>query len=147
MAYRLPPDIESEIQKRFGEVHVPTIVDAIFQAILTKTINDSSCTVREFGKFLAFVTHSQRMSKETVRFKFKLSSALSQKIRTDRYLLENLPIKAKNVFDETNEKACETKQPQRMANSEAMAKVNKHTRKKTDEALVAETVQKIISKK
>lgn len=147
MAYRLPLDIEAEIQKRFGEVHVPTIVDAIFQAILSKTIKDSSCTVREFGKFLAFVTHSERMSKETVRFKFKLSSALNQKIRTDRYLLENLPIKAKNVFDEANEKACETKQPQKIANSEAISRVNKHSRKKTDEAIVAETVQRIVSKK
>jgi len=147
MAYRLPPDIETEIQKRFPEVHIPTVVEAIFQTILSKTIKDSSCTVREFGKFLAFVTHSERMSKPTVRFKFKLSSALNQKIRTDRYLLENLPIKAKNTFDEKNEKACETRQLQRSANSDAISKVNKHSRKKTEEAMVAETIHKIISKK
>jgi len=146
MAYRVPQDIENDLQKRFPEVHVPTIVEAIFQSILSKTIKDSSCTVREFGKFIAFVTHSERMSKQTVRFKFKLSSALNQKMKSDQYLLENLPVKAKNMFTEENEKACESRQGQRLANSEAISMTHRHSKKKTDEALVVETIQGIIKK-
>ena len=109
MAYKLPTDLESELQKRFPEVHIPTIVDAIFQSIIGKIIRHSNCTVREFGKFIAFVTHSEKLSKDTVRFKFKLSSALNKKLKSDQYLLDNLPVKAQNVFNEKNRQVCENR--------------------------------------
>ena len=144
MAYKLPADIESELQKRFPEVHVPSIVDAIFQSIISKITRHSSCTVREFGKFTAFVTHSEKLSKDTVRFKFKISSALNKKIKSDQYLLENLPVKAQNVFDEKNQEVCESKQNKKHANLAAISEANKISKKKTDEAVAAETVSKII---
>jgi nucleoid DNA-binding protein len=144
MAYKLPADIESELQKRFPEVHVPTIVDAIFQSIIGKITRHSNCTVREFGKFTAFVTHSEKLSKDTVRFKFKISSALNKKIKSDQYLLENLPAKAQVVFDERNQQVCEDKQLKKMANLEAISEANKISRKKTDEAVAADTISKII---
>lgn len=144
MAYKLPADIESDLQKRFPEVHVPTIVDAIFQSIISKITRHSNCTVREFGKFTAFVTHSEKLSKDTVRFKFKISSALNTKIKSDQYLLENLPVKAQNVFDEKNQKVCEDKQNKKHANLAAISEANRVSRTKTNEAVAAETVSKII---
>lgn len=144
MAYKLPADIESDLQKRFPEVHVPTIVDAIFQSIISKITRHSNCTVREFGKFTAFVTHSEKLSKDTVRFKFKISSALNTKIKSDQYLLENLPVKAQNVFGEKNQKVCENKQHKKHANLAAISEANRVSRTKTNEAVAAETVSKII---
>lgn len=144
MSYKLPADIESDLQKRFPEVHVPTFVDAVFQAIIGKITRHSNCTVREFGKFIAFVTHSEKLSKETVRFKFKISSALNKKIKSDQYLLDNLPVKAQNVFDERNQEVCENKQIIKQANLAAISEANKVSKKKTDEAVAADTVNKII---
>jgi nucleoid DNA-binding protein len=144
MAYKLPADIENELQKRFPEVHVPTIVDAVFQSIIGKITRHSNCTVREFGKFTAFVTHSEKLAKETVRFKFKLSSALNKKLKSDQYLLENLPVKAQNVFNEKNKEVCESKQVVKQANLAAISEANKISKKRTDEAVAADTVSKII---
>lgn len=145
MAYKLPPDIESDLQKRFPEVHIPTVVDAIFQSIIVKITKDSNCTIREFGKFIAFVTHSEKMAKSIVRFKFKLSSALSKKFKSDQYLLENLPVKAQNPFTKKHEKACADKQDKKRANLEAIKKANRVSKKKTDEAIAAETVHRIVN--
>lgn len=144
MSYKIPADLEAELQRRFPEVHVPTIVDAIFQSMISKITRHSNCTIREFGKFTAFVTHSEKLSKDTVRFKFKISSALNKKLKSDQYLLENLPVKAQNVFDENNEKVCQDKQEKKQANLAAVSKANKVSRRKTDEAVAAETVSKII---
>jgi nucleoid DNA-binding protein len=146
MSFKLPPDVENDLQKRFPEVHIPTVIDAIFQSILTKITKDASCTVREFGKFVAFVTKSQRTLKDSVRFKFKLSSALNQKIKTDQYLINNLPVKATNEFSEKHEKKCRSKKEQRKANLEAKSKATKVSKTKTNEALVLEKVQSIVNK-
>lgn len=144
MAYKLPADIENDLQSRFPEVHIPTIVDAIFQSIISKITRHSNCTIREFGKFTAFVTHSEKLAKDIVRFKFKISSALNTKLKSDQYLLENLPVKAQNVFNEKNKKVCENKQGQKQANLAAISEANKISKKRTDEAVAAETVSKII---
>lgn len=145
MSYRLPQDIEIELQKRFKEVHIPSVVDAIFQFIIQKIAKDSNCTIREFGKFIAFVTYSEKTAKNLVRFKFKLSSAFSKKLKTDRYLMENLPVKAKTPFTKQNEDACKDKQCKKQANLEAVKRANQISKKKTDEAVAAETVHRIIT--
>ena len=146
MAFKLPPDLESDLQNRFPEAHIPTIVEAIFQSILTKITRDSSCTIREFGKFSAFVTKSNRTLKEVVRFKFKLSTALQKKIRTDQYLIKNLPVKAQHAFTKEHEQKCKPKEAQKNANMEAKSQTTSVSKKRTNEALVLEKVQSIVRK-
>ena len=146
MSYKLPADIEQMLQRQYKDVHIPSIVDSIFSSIIHKVSSDSSCTIREFGKFLAFVTHSEKMGKETVRFKFKLSAALRQKIKKDEYLLTNLPIKAQTSFTDVHEEKVKNKQGQKQANLKASIQASRMTKSKTDERIVADHIRDIISK-
>jgi hypothetical protein len=145
MPYKLPPDIEAELQKRYPAVHIPSVVDSIFQSMIEKITKDSSCTIREFGKFVAFVTHSQKMAKDVIRFRFKLSSSLGKKFKSDPYLLENLPVQAQQPFTKEHEKKCADKQEQRLANLEAIKESNRVCKIKTNEAIAAETVFNIVN--
>ena len=146
MSYKLPADIEQILQKQYKDVHVPSIVDSIFSLIIHKVTNDSSCTIREFGKFLAFVTHSEKMGKDTVRFKFKLSAALRQKIKKDEYFKNNLPAKAQTPFTDEHKKKVEDKQDQKQANLDASVQASRITKTKTDERIVADQIRDIINK-
>lgn len=146
MPYRLPADIEQMLQRQYQDVHIPSVVDSIFSMIIHKIINDSSCTIREFGKFVAFVTHSEKLGKETVRFKFKLSAALRQKIKKDEYLLSNLPVKAQTPFTNENERKVKNKQDQKQANLEASVRAGRISKTKTDERIVADHIREIIKK-
>lgn len=145
MAYKLPLDIEAELQKKYPAVHVPSVIDSVFQSIIEKITKDSSCTIREFGKFVAFVTYSEKMSKNVIRFRFKLSSALSKKFKSDQYLLENLPVKAQHPFTKEHEKKCANKQEKKLANLAAIKEANQISKIKTNEAIAAETVFNIVN--
>lgn len=147
MAFKLPPDIEDELQTRFPEVHVPTFVDALFQSILSKITKHADCTIREFGKFTAFVAHSKRMSKDIIRFKFKISTALNNKLKSDQYLLNNLPVRAQTPFNKQNEENVADKKDQRHANLKAKTKASSYSKQKTDETVVANEVARIVSQK
>ena len=74
--YYLPKDIELELQRKFPDTHVTSIVNDIFQMMIDKIFNDGYCLIRRFGKFYAFNTFSSRKGKQVVRFKFKPSSTL-----------------------------------------------------------------------
>ena len=147
MAFKLPPDIEEDLQKRFPDIHVPTFVDALFQSILSKITKHSVCTIREFGKFTAFVTHSRKMAKNTIRFKFRVSTALNNKIKSDQYLLNKLPIKATKAFSEENEKKVKDKQAQKLANVKASTDATSYSKRKTDEEVVANEIARIVGDK
>ena len=146
MAYKVPADIEQMLQKQYKDAPIPAIIDTMFSLIIHKVTNDSSCTIREFGKFIAFITHSEKIGKETVRFKFKLSAALRQKMKNDEFLLNNLPVKAQTSFTKDNADKVKDKQEKKKANLHATSKVSKISKIKTDERIVADHIRDIINK-
>ncbi len=146
MSYKLPADIEQLLQKQYKDLPIPAIVDTMFSLIVHKVTTDSSCTIREFGKFIAFVTHSEKMGRDTVRFKFKLSAALRQKMKRDDFLLSNLPVKAQVKFSDENASKVKNRQDQKQANLEASAEAGRVTKAKTDERIVADHIRDIINK-
>lgn len=146
MSYKLPPDIEQMLQKQYKDLPIPAIVDTMFSLIVHKVTTDSSCTIREFGKFLAFVTHSEKLGKDTVRFKFKLSAALRQKMKKDEFLLNNLPVKAQTQFTDQHADKVKDKQGRKQANLVASAQAGKITKDRTDERIVADHIRDILNK-
>lgn len=141
---RLPEDIENELQKKYPNVHIQTLVQHIFQAILDKTLKDSSCHIREFGKFLAYSTISSKLGRSVVRFKFKLSTTLDSKIKVDDYFLNNVPAKAINVFADQHEEAVKGKRDQSKANIIAQKEAERFGKEKTKSNIQNDEVSNII---
>ena len=104
--YKLPLDIEKDLQEKYPDTPVEMFVQDLFQAILRKSLLDGSCTVRSFGKFISYVCFSGIHYRKIVRFKFRISLALSNKIKMDEYLLENLPVQSQVNFGESNKEKC-----------------------------------------
>lgn len=144
--FRLPEDIELELQKKFPNAPIQTIIQFTFQAILDKTLRDGSCSIRDFGKFLSFKTRSNRIGRDVVRFKFKISNALSVKLKNDQYIFNNIPIKAANIFTENHENKTKDRKDQSKANISAAKEAEKLGKKKTEEHLVLNIIQDMISK-
>lgn len=103
---RLPEDVENELIEMYPEANVKAIIQSLFASVLKKTLKDGCCNIREFGKFLSHKTVSAKLATEVIRFKFKISPALERSIKTDKYLLNNIPIKAKIPFTDENKKYC-----------------------------------------
>lgn len=141
---RLPDDIENELQKKFPNVHIQTLVQHIFQAILDKTLKDSSCHIREFGNFIAFKTISSKLGRDVIRLKFKLSTTLHSKIKTDEFFLSNIPVKAINTFTSHHEEMVKDKREQSKANIEAQKNASIYGKEKTKSQIQDEEVTNII---
>jgi hypothetical protein len=143
--FKLPEDLEAELQKKFQNAHIPTIVQYIFQAILEKSLRDGSCSVREFGKFISFRTRSNKIGQDVIRFKFKLSNTLSNKLRIDQYLLDSIPIKAPTVFTTEHEQKTKDKKLQQKANIGAQKEAEKLGKEKTKSNLVTNEILEIMN--
>ncbi len=139
--FKLPEDVELDLQKKYQDVKVREFVNSLFQAIINKATQDGSCSIREFGKFIAFVTDSSRIGKHVLRFKFKVTPALNDKIKNDEYLIKNLPIKAKNPFTKKNEENCLSKKDQRDANFIAQKHASILGKERTLEKIKQEEMQ------
>lgn len=142
--YKLPEDLEIELQKKFQNAHIPTLVQYIFQGILEKTLRDGSCSIREYGKFLSFKTRSNKIGQDVIRLKFKISNTLNNKLRSDRYLLDNIPVKAINVFSDKHEQNTKDKKIQQTANVLAQKTAEKLGKEKTKSQLVTNEILNIM---
>jgi len=138
--FKLPEDLETELQKKFQNAHIPTITQYIFQAILEKTLKDGSCSIREFGKFISFKTTSNKMGQDVIRFKFKISNTLNNKLKIDKYLLENAPVKATNIFTVEHEEKTKDKKIQQHINMTAQKEAEKLGKEKTKSNLVTSEI-------
>ena len=143
--YRLPEDVETDLQKKFQNVHIPTLVQYIFQGILEKALNDGSCSVREFGKFITFRTRSNKIGQDVIRFKFKLSNTLNNKLKIDQYLLDNMPVKAPTVFTTEHEQKTKDKKFQQKANIGAQKEAEKLGKEKTKSQLATNEILDIMN--
>jgi nucleoid DNA-binding protein len=143
--YRLPEDLEAELQKKFANAHIPTIVQYIFQGLLEKTLRDGSCSIREFGKFVSFRTRSNRIGQEVIRFKFKMTTTLGNKLKIDQYILDNMPVKATNVFSSEHEEKTKNKKLQQKANITAQKAAEKLGKEKTKSNLVTNEILSIVN--
>ena len=143
--YRLPEDIETELQKKFVNAHIPTIAQYIFQAILDKSLRDGSCSIREFGKFITFKTRSNKTGNDVIRFKFKITNTLGNKLKIDQYILNNIPVKAPNVFTPEHEEKTRNKKLQQKANITAQKEAEKLGKEKTKSNLVTNEIMDIMN--
>jgi len=144
--FRLPEDAELELQKKFPNAPIQQITQYMFQLILHKTLTDGSCSIRGFGKFISFKTISNRIGRDVIRFKFKISNALIGKLKTDQYTLNNIPVKATNIFNSRHENNTKDKKEQSQANTVASKEAEKLGKKKTEERVVLNIINDIISR-
>ncbi len=144
--FRLPADVEAELQKKFQNVHIPTLVQYIFQTILEKALKDGSCSIREFGKYICFKTRSNKLGKDVIRLKFKISNTLDYKLKIDQYILDNVPVKAPTVFTPEQEKRTKDKKAQQKANLTAQKEAERLGKIKTKSNLVTNEVIEIMNK-
>ena len=140
--FKVPLDIEQELQKKYPNVHIPSFIQTLFNSIIEKTLTDGTCKMRDFGMFVSFVTTSPKGP--VVRFKFRPSVSFSNKIRQDDYLLENLPVKAKVPFTEKHQDKCNSEIKQ--ANIEAISIAQKIGHKKTKERVKTNAVFDLLEK-
>ena len=103
---RIPEDLMKELTDKYPDANIRHIVQLLFDNILEKTLKDGSCMITEFGKFESFKTFSTKLQTEVIRFKFRISPVLEKKIKFDKYLLDNAPVKAKVPFTEVNLEKC-----------------------------------------
>lgn len=143
--FKLPEDLEVELQKKFVNAHIPTLVQYIFQGLLEKALKDGSCSVREFGKFITFRTRSNKIGQDVIRFKFKISNTLNNKLKIDQYLLENMPVKATSVFTTEHEQKTKDKKLQQNANITAQKAAEKLGKVKTKSQLATNEILSIMN--
>jgi len=143
--FRISEDIETELQKKFKDIHIPTLIQYIFQSILEKSLKDGSCSIREFGKFVTYRTRSGKIGQDVVRFKFKISNTLNNKLKIDQYLLDNVPVKAKCIFTKEQEQKIKDKQDQKKANVLAQKEAERLGKNKTKSNNVTNEIENIMS--
>lgn len=143
--FKISEDVELKLKEKYPGVNVRQFIHDFIQALLDKALSDGSVSIREFGKFLAFVTWSNRVGKMLVRFKFKPTFSLTSKLNSDQYLLENLPVKTPAPFTKEHEEKCKDKKEQRQHNFQAMQEAQQLGRKRTQENLAKDEIMRIIS--
>lgn len=142
--YKLPADIQDKLQQDYPEVNIEDIIHKMFTMILEKTTADGTTTIREFGKFMAFKIFSTRTQKETVRFKFRITSSLTNKLNNDDFISQNLTTKEANQFTDKHEEKCKTKRDQKRKNYEMIQEANKKSKETTQEHLARERILDIL---
>lgn len=143
--FTIPEDAEIELQRKFPNAPIQQIIQYLVHLLLYKTLTDGACTIRSFGKFVAFKTRSNRTGQDVIRFKFKPSITLINKLKMDQYTLNNIPVKAAVPFNENNEDKTKDKKSQRKANIVASIEAQKLEKKKTSENVVLSIINDIIS--
>lgn len=131
MAYKVPQEIVDRLQQKYPDVNVSFIIHDLFDDILRTTISKGSCTVKQFGRFLSFVTFSNKTKRDTLRFKFRTNQTLISKISNDPYLIKQALRGVTVPFTQTNEENCK---PYRDIRADNIAKMNVASRKEAKEA-------------
>lgn len=140
--FEIPPDIELQLSQRFPQVDVRKIVSNLFQLILDKTLEDSSCSVRGLGKFLAYSVYSGKSKTNLIRFKFKPAECLRKRIRTDKYLLKTVKAKNQTAFIEST--INETHREIRDENLKTMSLAEKYGLKSTKDKILDNFITEMI---
>lgn len=144
MSYKLPYDVVEDLKEQFPEVDdMEELVHKFFAAIVDKTLTDGSCLIRELGKFYAYVTYSNKINAETIRMKFRLAPSLNNKIKSDKYLIEHLPVRDKTPFTEKNEELCQDKRDQKR-NQKIISQATANANRKTNERKTKKVIHDIL---
>lgn len=139
--FRIPEDIIKQLEKKFPEIDVVSLVDEVLRQILEKTLRDGSCQIREFGCFYAYVTRSGKINKDVIRFKFGIARSLEKKIKYDPYYLKITPIKIKKYFDESKD----IEKNIRKLNIEAAKKAKSYGKEQSKIVSAIEEVENIVN--
>lgn len=131
MIYDLAEDVMKDLQKTHPDIkNLRSLVYNIFNTIVENTLLNGSCHIRGFGKFIVY--KSSRSNKyETLNFKFRKSSTFHKKLQNDKYLMERIPVRAKNAFTKEHEKKCNRQQ--KLNNDKAERKASKFSQQSVSE--------------
>ncbi|MFW6242607.1 MAG: hypothetical protein ACOC2W_00450 [bacterium] len=143
--YRLTEDIVLDLKQKFTEDNIEQIIQHIFMYILEKTLKDGSCHIREFGKFIAFKSYSNRIHRSVIRFKFKPSMALMSKLNNDEYILNNIPVKSKIPFNEEHAEKCKNSKDKRQLNIDAQNEADRLGKQRTIQNVNTKNIIDIIN--
>ena len=142
--YKIPKDIEVEMNKIYPNIDVQLFVHQLFTKIVDKTFRDGACSIREIGKFVAFKMFSTRLNRETVKFKFKSSISMLKRIRFDEYLLNLVNISQPVEFNEEHEQICSDKREIKKLRNKVYPIVNKSEREGTKKHLAKLEILKVL---
>lgn len=142
--YKLPLDIETELQKKYPTISVKSFINDIFDIILKKSLNSGGCSIREFGKFTTHKVFSGRVNKYLIRFKFKTSEALNLKIKDDPFLLETLNTRPKVEFNKVDEENCKSRKSLKDENYQSRSEAIKLEKKVTKNNVARNELERII---
>ena len=144
MPFKLPDDLITELQTRFPGVDIPAIIHATFEGIIQRTFTNGNTTIREFGEFFAYKVFSTRLQQEAIRFKFKMTSALQRKIKSDQFILNQLKLREKNPFTDEHEQKCKDKKELRNQFQEIRYQINKENANISQDVLARNVILSII---
>lgn len=142
--FKLPKDVHDELQRRYPTYNIEELIHNIFDVILKKAVEDGACTIREFGKFMAFKTFSGRVQKEVPRFKFRITNALLDKLQKDSYTMQNMIQQKANKFTKEHEKKCEGGKEQRELNIATQNLAMQTEKKRTIDKIARQEIMSIL---
>ncbi len=142
--YRIPKDVEIEMQRLYPDLDIPTLVHQLFTKLIEKTFNDGACSIRELGKFISFKAYSSKLNREIVKLKFKIATSLIKRIRFDDFLLNSLPLQGVSEFSDKHKKACLNKEAQKAANQSVYSQATQSEKEKTQDRLGKLEILKVL---
>jgi len=144
--FELPKDIEQSLKRRYPSLNIQKLFNDIMDEILNKTFTDGTCPIKRFGKFSAFNKYSTKKGRNLVKFKFATVKSFTDKIKEDEYLLNQLPVKAKNEFNENHKAKCEGKEDEKQSTRDALREANQYERKVKDKRLARNEILNALMK-
>ncbi len=148
--FKLPSDVVLKLEQQFPQlkevnIDMENFIHVMFHEVMSKTLQDGNCTIRELGRFTAFINHSNRVKRDIVRLKFKVTQALLDKIKYDPFLLTSLTHQESAAFTKKHAEKCKDKKIQKKINTNAQSQAIQTSKQKTDEAMAAQAVRNIIN--
>ena len=142
--FKLTEDIEIEMKLLYPEVDIELFVHQLLTKIIDKTLQGGACSIREFGKYTAFQTFSNRIQRNVIRLKFKFAPSFIKKIKFDEMLMEKLPVKLGAKFNENNEEKCSKARHRKTIFLDNAKEITKHEETATKTNLGKLEIMKIL---
>ena len=143
--FKLPPDIEHELVKKYPNADILNIIHDTVTLIVNKACFDGSCLIRGFGKFIAFKIYSERSGKDAIRFKFVKTVSFINRIKNDNFLMDHLILQFKKPYTEKKEKKCKAKRHRKITlNKNDVVPIHKIGKERTNYKLATQEILNIL---
>ena len=139
MNFTVPQEIIFRLEQKYKDRtmdsgQIKGLIHDFFILILQRCIEFQSVNIVNFGKFMLYKVFSGKTGKETIRFSFYRSTALSNSMNKDEYILSKVPLLMKSEFGTINAEKCKNKQHIKLANFHARNSAKKRGSELNNEA-------------